>query len=124
MARPKGAIGKKTEAFDILLAKSKFNPLLALIKCHNLALEDYHDYRDKRESNRISPMEDNSAKFLQIAEHSAKEIASYAYSKKKAIEVKRESPLDDMNSIQKLEAMKHAVKALELEIIKDGATSI
>lgn len=52
----------------------------------------------------------------------AKEAAKYVYSQKKAVEHTSVNSLEGMNPEQRLEAMKHAVKMLELEVHGSGTS--
>lgn len=84
--RPKGSTSLRTLGLLDSLDKHKFDPITAMIYIHNEALKNYENYKERFQANRISPMEDNSHKFLKIAADMAREFAGYAYPKLKAIE--------------------------------------
>lgn len=99
--RPKGAKNKRTQEFKEALEKRHFCPANALIDCYEKAMADYEYYSELLRSNRISPMEDNSHKNLQIAASLAEKIASYTFPKLKSIEqikdVNQDRPLKDLS---------------------------
>jgi hypothetical protein len=106
--RPRGARNKRTVEFMSVLEKANFCPASALIGCYLKALADYEYYSELLRSNRISPMEDNSSKYLRIASDLAKDLSSYAYPKLKSIEQTKSSdeerPLKDLTD-EELEAL-------------------
>lgn len=127
--RPLGAINKRSKEFLEVLDKHDFCPASALIECYKNAKKTYDNYgeiydaicdarADKEGTLRefVSPTEDNAHKYLKIAADIAKDIAGYAYPKLKAIERTENDPLKGMTTEQRLEAMKHAVAMLELQV--------
>lgn len=92
--RPKGARNRRTkEAKEIAQAKG-FSPIEALIYCYHEAVSQYQHYKDLLMQNRISPMEDNGAKYLKIASDNAKEVGSFIYPKLKSIDHNLEAEVD------------------------------
>jgi hypothetical protein len=114
--RPKGSINKRSLEFQQVLAEKNFNVAEALVWCYQEAKEKYDFYHQGVETGRFSPMEDNAPKYLKIASDMAKEMASYSFPKLKAVEHQKTDPLAGMSPEQKLEAMRHAVHKLELEL--------
>jgi hypothetical protein len=113
--KPKGTIHKRTLEFRAVLEAAGFCPATALLETYKIALAQFADDLEKLESGRISPMESSAAQYLKIACDVSKELASYSYPKLKAIEQQKPDPLIDMTPVQKLEAMRQAVKMLEAE---------
>ena len=96
-----------------------FEPIQAIIDIHRIAMEMFVEERQKLLAGKLSPMEDQSPKYLGIAAQTAGKVADYIHPKLKHIEVKATNPLDNMSPKEKLEAMKTAVKALELKAEQD-----
>lgn len=123
--KPKGALNKRSKEFLEVLEKHNFCPASALIECYLEAKKTYDNYAiiyESIEDARIEkglnamPTEDKADKYLKIAADIAKDLSSYAYPKLKSVE---KGPLDvtkEMTPEQRLEAMKHAVQMLELQI--------
>lgn len=123
--KPKGAINKRTLSFLETLERENFDPAKALIEIYREARKTYDNYaeiyqaiEEARDSKGLDafPTDDKADKYLKIALDAAKDLASYAFPKLKAIEQQKEDPLKDMSPEQKLEAMRHAVQVLELEV--------
>lgn len=127
MGRPKGVRNKRTVEFMAVLENQGFCPASALIQCFEEAKRTYDNYgtiyqaisEARENTGNPVPVEDNAHKYLKIAADIAKDLAGYAYPKLKAIEHQKPNPLEGMSAEQKLEAMKQAVKVLEMEV-KDG----
>lgn len=133
--RPSGAINKRSKEFLDILEKHDFCPASALIECYQDAKKTYNNYgeiydaicdakAEKEGSTRefSAPTEDHAHKYLKIASDIAKDLSSYAYPKLKAIEREVNNPTKGMTPEQRLEAMKHAVAMLELQV-KDKSGS-
>lgn len=122
--RVKGSHNKKTWEARETLARLNFDPIAALHECYSEAKKIYDSYgkiyeaisKAREASGNPYPLEDKAAHYLKIAMDAAKELASYTLPKLKAIEHIKSGPLDGMTAEQKLEAMKHAVKALEAQV--------
>lgn len=91
--RPKGAVNKRSVEFMAVLAKHDFCPASAMIEVYTEAKKIYSSYAKiydaitgAREIKGMLPLEDKADKYLRIAGDMAKELASFAYPKKKAIE--------------------------------------
>lgn len=126
--RPPGARNKRTVEFLDVLEAEGFDPARALIELYREARKVYDNYgtiydaicdareEKARETGLINvPPEDKADKYLKIAMDAAKELASYAYPRLKAIEKATISPLDGMTAAQKLEAFKQAIPLLEAQ---------
>lgn len=100
--RPVGSISKKTRTFQETLEAKGFSVAEALLDIHNKGMELYESKGDPQG--------------LKIAGDMVKEIASYYLPKLKSVEHSNKSPLTGMTSVEKLEAMKQAVKMLEKEV--------
>jgi hypothetical protein len=85
--RPKGALNRSTLEFRLDIQKLKHRPGQALVECYNRAIEEFEHYSSLLKENRISGMEDNGWRYLKIAADTAKEIASYLYPKRKAVDL-------------------------------------
>lgn len=120
-----------------VLEAEDFDPAKALIECYREAKKTYDNYgiiyeaiSEARERQNdatgqfAAPTEDNAHKYLKIAADIAKDLASYAYPKLKQIEQKKADHLKDMTPEQKLEAMKHAVAALEAQVKKPDGSGV
>lgn len=134
--RPLGSRNKRTLEFMATLERENFNPALALIECYREAKKTYDNYgtiydaicdartaRNDATGQCAAPTEDNAHKYLKIAADVAKDLAGYAFPKLKSIEQRKSDPLANMTAEQKLEAMKAAVTALELQVRQDGRDS-
>lgn len=93
--RPKGSPNKRTLEFQAVLAKHDFCPASAMIEIFNEAKKIYANYAliydaiceaKANEAGYPVPTEDKADKYLRIAGDMAREISSYAYAKRKAIE--------------------------------------
>jgi len=121
MARPKGSLNKTTLKAREILAKKKFCPISALITIYSYAVDDYLEYKDKRQNNRISPLEDQSPKFLLTAQHSARDIASYIHPKLKSIEYVETDPTQGLTDQEILDKYERAAKLYREKILaKNG----
>lgn len=123
--KPKGSIHKRTQNFLDVLERENFCAATALIEIYREAKKTYDNYAiiyealedaRKLKGETIAPTEDKADKYLKIAIDAAKDLAGYSFPKLKAIEQQKDNPLKDMSPEQKLEAMKHAVSVLELEV--------
>lgn len=118
--RVPGAVNKRTaEAYETLRANN-FDPIKALMDGHQIAMARFVEELDLVASNRLSPMESSAPQYLKMAIDCAKDLASYAFPKLKAIEQIKADPLSEMTPQQKLEAMRMAVAHLEAQVKKDG----
>jgi hypothetical protein len=115
-----------------VLEAEGFDPARALIECYKEARKTYDNYGviydaicdarvalNDENGTFAAPPEDKADKYLKIAADIAKDLASYAYPKLKAIEQQRVSSTDEMTSAQKLEAARLMVKILEQEVKPD-----
>ena len=108
--RPKGLPNKRTADFLDVLAKHNFCPATAMIETYNEAFTIYKSYSTiyaairQAKSNDAGydvPLEDKCDKYLKIAGDMAKEISSYAYPKRKAIETTvDQAVLDAIKSLE------------------------
>lgn len=123
--RPKGSINKRSQNFYDVLERENFCPASALIEIYREAKKTYDNYAtiydaivEAKDAKGLdaSPVEDKADKYLKIALDAAKDLASYSFPKLKAIEQQKNNPLEGMTPDQKLEAMRHAVSVLELEV--------
>ena len=121
--RPLGAKNRRTKQFLEVLEASGFCPATALMDIYKVAMEKFTQECAKEDSGRISPMESNAAKYLKIASEQASELASFAYTKLKAIEHQTVSLTDGMSTQEKLEASRMMVKLLEEEVKNHGSES-
>ena len=130
--RPPGARNKRTVEFMATLEREGFDPAMALIECYREARKTYDNYgtiydaicdANTQKGQHFAPPEDRADKYLKIAADIAKDLASYAYPKLKSIEKKDDNHLKDMSPTQRLEAMRHAVQMLELQIKKDNGST-
>lgn len=131
--RPPGSHNKRTIEFMRVLEAEGFDPAKALIECYREAKKTYDNYgliydaiadartlKNDSDGSFAAPAEDNAHKYLKIAADIAKDLASYAYPKLKAIEQQRVNPTQDMTLEQKLEAAKIMVRILEQEAKANG----
>ncbi len=102
-----------------VLEAAGFDPAQALIDLHKIAMARMTEEMDKEDTGRISPMESKVPQYMKIACDSAKDLASYAYPKLKAIEQTKVNPTQGMTSLQKLEAAKAMVQILQQEVKAD-----
>jgi hypothetical protein len=91
----KGSVNKRTKEFLAVLEQHNFCPASAMIAIHKEAMKTYENYGviydaicDAKEEKEgySAPVQDNAHTYLKIAGDMAKEISSYAYAKRKAIE--------------------------------------
>lgn len=129
LGRPKGALNKRSDEFRIILEKHNFCPVTAMMEVYTEAKKTYDNYgtiyaaiadarqsQNDRDGSMAAPTEDNAHKYLKIAGDMAKDIAGYVYPKLKSIEHQANDPTRDMSPEQRLEAMKHAVAMLEMQV--------
>lgn len=121
--KPKGSVHKRTQSFLDVLERENFCAATALIETYREARKIYDNYaviydaiEELRADKGLMPTEDKADKYLKIALDAAKDLAGYSFPKLKAIEQQKNNPLKDMSPEQKLEAMRHAVSVLELEV--------
>lgn len=123
--RPKGSLNKRTLDFLETLEEENFDPARAIIECYREAWTIYKGYAeiyqaiwDKRlaQNEKSPPPEDKADKYLKIALDSATDLAGYAYPKMKSVEHQKPDQLEGMTPVQKLEALKELVKALEHQV--------
>lgn len=117
--RPPGYANKRTVEFMQTLEAAGFNPAQALIDLHKIAMTRMAEEMEKEDSGKISPMESKVPQFMKIATDAAKELASYAYPKLKAIEQTKTNPTQGMTVTEKLQAAKAMVQILEQEVKSD-----
>ena len=117
--RPPGSLNKRTIQFMQTLEDAGFNPAQALIDLHKIALVRMAEEMESEDCGKISPMESKVPQYMKIATDTAKELASYAYPKLKAVEQQRVSSTEDMTAAQKLEAAKMMVRLLEQQVKAD-----
>ena len=79
--RPKGAVGKRTEYLQDLLANKEFNPAVKLMEVFQVAMEGF------KEGKGDGPQVDLSHNYLEIARKAASDLMPYVYPKRKAIEL-------------------------------------
>ena len=124
-----GSIQQRSKTFREVMEKHNFCAATALIEIYLEAKKTYDNYAviyeaisDARDKQGLDarPVEDKQDKYLKIAGDMAKELASYAYPKLKAIEHKKENPTDGMTPEQKLEFLKVMENKLKLEV-KSGS---
>jgi hypothetical protein len=113
--RAPGSLNKRTVEFIEVLAAKKFNVPTAMLEIYAIALQRFTEELEKQDSGAISPMESQAPKYLKMCADLLIAMSGYAYPKLKAIEQKKDNPLDGMSPQEKLEAMKHAVAMLEIE---------
>jgi hypothetical protein len=121
--RPMGAKNKRTKEFLEILEASGFCPATALMDIYKISMARFAEECAKEDSGRISPMESNAVKYLKIAGDHAAELASYSYTRLKAIEHQRVSVTEGMSAQEKLEASRMMVKMLEEEVKSNGSES-
>lgn len=127
--RPKGSLNLRSKQFLAVLEKHNFCAASAMIECYQEARKVYDNYgtiydaicdarviKNDKDGSYPAPPEDNAHKYLKIAADMAKDLASYSFPKLKAIEQTQVSATEGMTPVQKLEAMRHAVNLLELQI--------
>lgn len=114
--RPPGSIGKRTKEFVEVLEARNFNVPTAMLDLYGISIKRFAEEIEKEDSGRVSPMESNAAKYLKMCADLLIAMSGYAYPKLKAIEQSKPDPLEGMSPEQKLEAMRHAVSVLELEV--------
>ncbi len=114
--RPPGAINKRSKDFMAILEKNGFCPASAMMDIFKVSMQKFAEDLEKENDGRISPMESNAAKYLKIAADMTSDLATYAYPKLKAIEHAKLNVAENMSPEQRLEAMKHAVQMLELQV--------
>lgn len=94
--RPKGAISKRTVEFMAVLEKNNFCPASAMIEIFQEASKVYKSYSviynaiieaKSNDAGYAVPLEDKAPQYLKIAADMAKEISSYAYPKKRAVDI-------------------------------------
>lgn len=94
--KPKGAKSHRTIEFEMVLAKHNFCPATAMIEIFEEAKKVYMSYgviyqaiceAKANELGYPAPVEDKADKYLKIAADMAKEISSYAFPKRKAIDM-------------------------------------
>lgn len=117
--RPPGFPNKRTVQFMQTLEAAGFNPAQALIDLHKVAMARMVEEMEKEDTGRISPMESKVPQYMKIACDSARELASYAYPKLKAIEQTKTNAAQGMSSSEKLQAVKAMVQILEQEVKDD-----
>ena len=78
--RKKGVINKRSQKAMEILANEKFCPLLKMIEMYERGLKEFKDDRS-----------DFRFKYLEIAANQLKELAQYAFPKRKAIDF----PIDE-----------------------------
>lgn len=130
--RPPGSPNRRTIEFMRVLEAEGFDPAKALIECYKEARKIYDNYgtiydaicdarevANDKDGSYAAPPEDKADKYLKIAADIAKDLASYAYPKLKAIEQQRVNPVQSMTPTEKLEAAKMMVRILEQELKTD-----
>lgn len=131
--RQPGALNRRSKDFLAILEKHDFCPASALIECYRDAKKTYDNYgviyeaicdarisKNEADGSLGAPTEDNAHKYLKIAADVAKELSGYAYPKLKSVEQGKLDVTRDMTPEQRLEAMKHAVTMLEMQIQGNG----
>lgn len=95
IGRPKGSMNKNNLQFREVLEKHNFCPATAMIEIFNEAKKVYQSYAviyeaivaaKSADQGYPAVLEDKADKYLKIAGDMAKDLASYAYAKRKAIE--------------------------------------
>lgn len=128
-----GTLNKRTVEAIAILERNNFCPIEALIECYNDAKKVYDNYgviydaiceaseEQAREKGyaRVPP-EDKADKYLRIAADTAKDLASYAFPKLKAVEQHKTNPTEGMTLEQKRDAARMMLQVLE-EQIKNGS---
>jgi hypothetical protein len=103
--RPKGSLSKRTTEFHAVLEKHNFCAASAMIEIYEEAKKVYSSYAviyeaivqaKSAEAGYPAIVEDKADKYLRIAGDMAKEISSYAYPKRKAIEQSVDQELLDI----------------------------
>ena len=103
--RPVGVVDKRISDFRAYMAKNNFNLGETYLELLQIARES-HEYGNREEK----PV------YLKIAVDIVNNIADRLQPRLKAIEHRKESPLEGMTPEQKLEAMRSAVALLEREV--------
>lgn len=135
--RQVGSLNKRSKDFISVLEKHNFCPATALVECYRDAKRVYDSYgiiydaiveakeeQCREKGYQAVPPEDNAHKYLKIAADIAKDLSGYAYPKLKAIEQTKDDALAGMSPEQRLEAMKHAVQMLELQIKRGNGPGV
>lgn len=105
-----------TQRAEVICNVRKYSSIDSMINAAEIALARFIEDSEKEDSGRISPMESKAAEYLKIYVKVACEISSYIYPKRKAVEHTNSDTTRDMSPEQRLEAMKHAVELLELQL--------
>ena len=113
--RPKGTKNKRTVEFHEALLKAKYDNAKTLMWVFREAKNKYRYYSQNVKSGRYSPMEDKAPQYLKICGDMAKEIASYALPKLKAVEVSM-NPFEDKTLEEKLEATLNLAERIRKEL--------
>lgn len=121
--RIQGSRNRRTKEFLDILEASGFCPATALMDIYKIAMTRFTEECAKEDAGRISPMESNAVKYLKIAGDHAAELASYSYTRLKAIEHQRISLTEGMSTQEKLDASRTMVKMLEEEVKINGSES-
>ena len=124
-----GTLNKRTAEAIAILEKNNFCPISALIECYQEARKIYDNYGviydaicDAREEQARQkgytnvPPEDKADKYLRIAADTAKDLASYAFPKLKAVEQHKTNPTEGMSLEQKRDAARIMLQVLEEQI--------
>lgn len=115
MARPKGSPNRSSMRVDMTCQIRGFLPIDALIDAAELSMKKFVAEIDRETANKISPLESKAVEYLKLYVNIASKVASFIHPQKKAIDHTYASPLEGMSTQQKLDAMKEAVKLLELQ---------
>ena len=106
-----------------IMAKAGHCPTEKLIYLAKVAEARFVAEIELLDSGRYSPMESNAHLYLKMAIDANKELCGFVNPKLKAIEVSKDpSPLDGMTPLQKLEAAKTIVKALQAQVKASGSS--
>lgn len=131
MGSRKGIPNKRTTEFLAVLEENNFCPATAMIECYEEARKIYQGYSvvydaiQQAKSDAAGydiPLEDKAHVYLKIAADMAKDLACYAYPRRKAIDVVHTQPLAEkaeqarellkLTDQELLEAMKERLKEL------------
>lgn len=101
--KPKGTIHKYTRDFRDTLAENNFDIAKTLLQLFQENLKKYNETTDIQ----------HQIQFMRMTVDLAKDIASYAMPKLKAIEVSTDDPFKEMSAAEQLQVTLDAIPVLE-----------
>lgn len=117
--RKKGIPNRSTMRAELTCQVRGFSSIDAMIDAAEIALAKFVEHSTKEQDGTISLMESQAHEYLNTYVKIASTIAKFLHPTRKAIDVTALDPLKDMNTVQRLEAMKQAVLMLEHEVKKE-----